>query len=216
MIKAVLFDMDGTILNTLPDMTNSVNYALEKMGCPTRTMEEIGSFVGNGIRQVMKLALPEDASELMLVQSIEYWGEHYSEHSQDFTAPYDGVIELMEKLRKLGLPYGIVSNKVHSSVLELNDSFFKADVAVGEQERYARKPAPDMLIAAMETLGVTSDECAYIGDTEVDYMAATNTKLMPIIVSWGFRPRTYLEEICDCEILDTTDEVYEFIRQRSR
>ncbi len=195
----ILFDLDGTLLNTLEDLTDAVNFALRQSGCPERSQREIRSFLGNGVRHLIGSALPEtDAPPLE--QVLEVYQEYYADHNQDKTAPYPGVLQALEQLKKR-YPVAIVSNKHHSAVETICAHYFGSNIyARGETADCPRKPAPDMLFRAMEALGV--DRCIYVGDSEVDLLAAKNAGVPCLTVSWGFRDRPELEqagaeEICD-------------------
>ena len=196
-INTIVFDMDGTVLNTLDDLTVSVNYVLEKYGMPGRTSKEYRMFFGNGIRHALELALPEGASPEMLDEMVPVFREHYDRHCLDNTRPYDGILDLMKELKDRGYKMAIVSNKIDSAVKELNTRFFSefVDVAIGEKPGIKRKPAPDTVYEALKELKSDVNEAVYIGDSEVDYATAQNSGLKCISVLWGFRDKEYLEEI---------------------
>ena len=196
-INTIVFDMDGTVLNTLEDLTISVNYVLEKYGMPKRTLEEYRMFFGNGIRHALELSLPEGTSPEILDEMVPVFREHYDRHCLDNTRPYDGILDLMKELKDRGYKMAIVSNKIDSAVKELNSRFFSdfVDVAIGEKPGIRRKPAPDTVIEALKELNSNVNETVYIGDSEVDYATAENSGLRCISVLWGFRDKEYLEEI---------------------
>lgn len=196
-INTVVFDMDGTVLNTIDDLATSVNYAMEKFGFPQRTVEDYRRAVGNGIRRAIELTVPEGTSQEVIDEMVPVFKEHYDEHCLDKTRPYDGIIELMIELKKRGYKMAIVSNKIDSAVKELNQRFFSEaiEVAIGEKPGVSRKPAPDMVWEALKELGSTEDEAVYIGDSEVDFATANNSNLPCISVLWGFRDKDLLEEI---------------------
>ena len=196
-INTIVFDMDGTVLNTLKDLTISVNYVLEKFGMPKRTLEEYRMFFGNGIRHALELSLPEGTSPEILDEMVPVFREHYDRHCLDNTRPYDGILDLMKELKDRGYKMAIVSNKIDSAVKELNSRFFSdfVDVAIGEKPGIRRKPAPDTVIEALKELNSNVNETVYIGDSEVDYATAENSGLRCISVLWGFRDKEYLEEI---------------------
>lgn len=208
--EAVLFDLDGTLLDTLIDLTNSVNYALEKMGYPKREKEEVRRFLGNGIKRLMELSCPEDIEEEAFERTFNLFKEHYDKHSQDNTKPYDGVLELMRKLSVQGVKLAIVSNKVDSAVAKLHERFFSeyVDVAIGDRPGLNRKPEPDSCLLAMKELGVSKENTVYIGDSEVDIATAANAGLDCITVLWGFRDRDFLEEKGAANIVSAPDEIY--------
>jgi len=194
----ILFDLDGTLLNTLDDLTDSVNYALNQFGCPPRTPRQIRSYLGNGAKQLIALSLPEEnAPDVDAV--LDVYRTYYNAHCQIKTAPYTGIPEALAKLGEK-YPLAVVSNKPDSATKPLVAQYFPGIYALGEKSDCPRKPAPDMLNKAMADIGV--DSCVYIGDSEVDVLTAKNTGVPCIAVSWGFRDREDLissgaEYICD-------------------
>ena len=195
-ITTIVFDMDGTVLNTLEDLTVSMNYVLGKFGMPGHTIEEYRSFFGNGVKEALRLALPDGASEDVIDEMLPIYKEHYDAHCLDKTRPYDGIVEVMKELKDRGYKLAIVSNKIDSAVKELNQRFFSdsVDVAIGEKPGINRKPAPDMVEAALEELNSSKEESVYVGDSEVDFLTAKNSGLPCISVLWGFRDKDYLIE----------------------
>ena len=195
-ITTIVFDMDGTVLNTLDDLTVSMNYVLDKFGYPGHTVEEYRLFFGNGVKEALRLALPEDVPSEIIDDMLPIYKEHYDAHCLDKTRPYDGVVEVMNELKQKGYKLAIVSNKIDSAVKELNQRFFAdaVGIAIGEKPGVNRKPAPDMVEAALKELGSTKEEAVYVGDSEVDFMTAKNSKLPCISVLWGFRDKEYLIE----------------------
>ena len=191
-MKALIFDLDGTLLDTIGDLHQSTNYALEKFGFPLRTREEVNSFVGNGLRRLIRLAVPEDTTEETVTDVLAEMKSHYAEHYADLTVPYAGIVELLKKCKEQGIPMAIVSNKADPYVKNLNKIFFGdlIPVAMGESDEIPRKPTPDMVHKAMEALGVT--EAYYVGDSEVDVQTAKNAGLPCLAVTWGFRTRDQL------------------------
>ena len=216
-IKAVIFDLDGTLLNTLEDLTDSTNAALQQYSYPTRTIDEVRRFVGNGVKLLMLRALgiekPEDNADFEDIFAA--FRAHYAEHSNDHTRPYDGVLELMERLRDAGIEMAIVSNKLDAAVKQLNEIYFSEyiSVAIGENEAAGvrKKPAPDTVYAALRELGVTAEESIYIGDSEVDLATAKNSGLPCISVLWGFRDKECLLEHGAQTLCDTPEQVWETI-----
>lgn len=209
--KAIIFDLDGTLTNTLTDLTASTNFALRYMGWSERTMEEVRHFVGNGVRRLMEQAVPENTSASDFEECFKAFQEHYVAHCQDNTDLYPGVRVMLEALKEKGYKLAIVSNKLQAGVTQLQNIFFKdlIDVAIGERKGVRRKPCPDMVELAMQELGVTADEAVYIGDSEVDIATARNSGLPCITVLWGFRERDYLQAAgascmveCPAEILE--------------
>lgn len=193
-IKNIVFDLDGTLLNTLDDLANSTNHALRLCGYNTHTTEEVRLMVGNGVANLIKRAMPTNCSEEEFNNCFAAFKQHYAVHCKDLTKPYDGILELLHELKSRGIRMAIVSNKLDSAVKELNQQFFKdyIDVAIGEIADVKRKPAPDMLLKAMEQLGAEKDETIYIGDSDVDIVTAHNTGIPCISVLWGFRDKPFL------------------------
>ncbi|MCR4897014.1 MAG: HAD family hydrolase [Lachnospiraceae bacterium] len=193
--NTVIFDMDGTVLNTLEDLTDAVNYVLERFGMPLRTLEEYRRFFGSGIRVAITCAVPEGTPESTIDAMLPVFREYYTAHCLDKTGPYDGILPLMKTLKERGYRCAIVSNKIDPAVKELNERFFAeyVDVAIGERPGVARKPAPDMVRIAMEELGAAPEESVYVGDSEVDLQTAENAGLPCIVALWGFRDRDFLE-----------------------
>ncbi len=192
----VIFDLDGTLLDTLEDLTDAVNYALGAYHMPLRTIEEIRCFVGNGVRNLMLQAVPEGDKNPKFEEVFSLFKEYYGEHCNDKTGPYSGVMDLMAKLQEKGYVMGIVSNKIDSAVKELNSMYFAdyIQVAIGECEGVQRKPAPDTVLAALQELGKKKETAIYIGDSEVDLATARNVGIPCISVLWGFRDKEFLEE----------------------
>lgn len=189
-----IFDLDGTLLDTLADLRASCNYALAAHGYPVRTLDEVRAFVGNGVGKLIERALPADASEQTRAEVLATFKAHYLEHGLDTTRPYDGVVELLRQLRARGCKTAVVSNKFDPAVKELCEHFFAGltDAAVGESAATRRKPAPDMVLAAMREIGVTPANAVYVGDSDVDLLTARNSGLRCISVLWGFRTRAFL------------------------
>ena len=193
---AVIFDLDGTLLNTLFDLADSVNWALKKYNMPLRTVEEVRAFVGNGLRNLMDQAVPEGENNPVFETLFEEFREYYKGHCNIKTAPYDGILELLERLKEQGHPMAIVSNKIDSGVKELNEIHFSdyVEVAIGEREGIARKPAPDSVVEALRLLGIDKENAVYVGDSDVDIATANNADVRCITVLWGFRDEEFLAE----------------------
>ena len=209
MINTVVFDMDGTVLNTLEDLTDAVNYVFSKFDLPPRGKEEYRKFFGNGIGYAMKCAAPEGTPDSLFDEMIPLFREYYDKHCLDKTRPYDGILELMKALKDKGYRMAIVSNKIASAVKELNDRFFSdyVEVAIGEKPGIKRKPAADMVIAALTELGSERGEAVYIGDSEVDLETARNSGLPCITALWGFRDKDYLIEKGAVTFANTPEDV---------
>lgn len=187
----ILFDLDGTLLNTLEDLRDATNVALRHFGCPARSLEEIRTFVGNGARNQIRMSLPGREDDPDLDAVLEFYKEYYSGHCQNKTAPYAGILDALADLGK-DWPIAIVSNKPDAAVKTLCAQYFPGVYAQGESAECPRKPAPDMVLKAMEAIGV--ERCIYVGDSEVDVRTARNAGVPCISVLWGFRDRGILEE----------------------
>lgn len=192
--KTLIFDLDGTLLNTLADLAAATNYTLRKNGFPERSTDEVRMFVGNGIGKLIERAVPAGTSAAMQKQVFADFNAYYKEHCADTTCAYPGVLQLLKEARELGCQTAIVSNKADYGVQELAKQYFPGllDTACGEQAGIARKPAPDMLLAVMQKLGADKESTIYIGDSDTDLLTAANTGIPCIGACWGFRGREFL------------------------
>lgn len=213
MYKLAVFDMDGTILDTLEDLKDSTNFALEKCGYPTRSYDEVRRFVGNGIRKLIERAVPKGLTVEQIDRVHEVFTEHYKVHCADKTKAYDGIKPLLEKLRASGVKTAVVSNKADYGVQELCKEYFDGlfDYAVGEREGIRRKPAPDAVNEALRVLGIDKSEAVYIGDSDVDFETAKNAELPCISVLWGFRDEEFLREKGATQFVRDPAEIYDII-----
>ncbi|MDE6005182.1 MAG: HAD family hydrolase [Oscillospiraceae bacterium] len=193
--QLAIFDLDGTILNTLKDLYLAMNYALREKNFPERSLLEIKSFVGNGILKLIKRSVPVGTSDEEIMQIHQIFREYYSEHCKDNTAPYSDIIEVIQKLRNAGIKTAVISNKIDSAVKILCQDYFPNlfDIVTGEKQGVPRKPAPDSVQAILQTLHYTSEQAIYIGDSEVDIQTAKNSGLSCISVAWGFRDEEFLK-----------------------
>lgn len=193
-MRAVIWDLDGTLLNTLTDLAASVNAALAQNGMPPRSIEEVRAFVGNGIRKLMIRAVPGGEENPAFEKALEDFTRHYGAHSQDATRPYDGILETLDALAGEGVRHGIVSNKIDFAVKQLSTTYFgtRMCAAIGDDPSRERKPAPDSVLAAMREMGVTAQETVYVGDSDVDVHTARNAGLPCVAVLWGFRDEACL------------------------
>lgn len=187
--ELAVFDMDGTILDTLGDLKNSLNAALAANGFPARSLEQVRRFVGNGIAKLVERGVPEGTDPATAEKVLADFSAHYKLHCTDTTKPYDGVPELLQSLRAGGVRTAVVSNKADFAVQSLAGKYFPGllDFVLGERPGIAKKPAPDMVETALAALGVSKSRAVYIGDSEVDVATAANTGLSGIFVTWGFR-----------------------------
>lgn len=211
--ELAIFDMDGTILNTLEDLTEATNYALKINNFPTHTIDEIRTFVGNGIRRLIERAVPKDTLTDSINAVFDTFTTYYKEHCADKTQPYEGIITLLNNLREQGCKIAVVSNKAHEAVQTLCDQYFNDlfDYAVGERPGIAKKPAPDSVNEVLHHLQIKTEHAVYIGDSEVDIQTADNALMDSIIVSWGFREVSFLKEQGAKTIVSTTDEIEKII-----
>ena len=195
-IEAIIFDLDGTLLNTLDDLCNSVNHALVKNAQPTISLEDTRRFVGNGVERLMESAVPGGRSNPVFDKSLKDFKEHYSKNSEVMTKPYPGIIPLLEDLKSRDCKMAVVSNKFDEAVKYLCEKYFGAYIktAMGESADAPKKPAPDMVFKALKELGVEKDRALYVGDSEVDIKTAANAGLPCVCVSWGFRDVQTLKE----------------------
>lgn len=209
----IIFDLDGTLLNTIEDLADSVNAALRMYGFPCRKVDEIKSFVGNGIERLMELSIPNGVNNLQYEKCLEYFRRHYSMNMQNKTAAYEGIMELLGQLSKENYKLAIVSNKFDKAVKELNKVYFEKyiEVAIGESEGISKKPAPDIVFKALDELGSTVDKAIYVGDSEVDIETSKNSGVLCVGVTWGFRDRKILEVKGADHIIDTPQELLKII-----
>lgn len=192
--KAYIFDLDGTLLDTLLDLANAVNFAMRAKGYPERTVEEVKSFIGNGIKMLIKRSVPENTSGKDYAEALEIFTKYYLEHIADYTKPYDGMIEVVKTLRENGCKVAVLSNKAHFAAQAVVKDFFGDifDIVVGKMDEFPSKPEPESLFYTMKTLGVTAEESVYIGDSDVDVLTANNAGLPCIGVTWGNRDEDVL------------------------
>lgn len=196
MKHAVIFDLDGTLLNTLGDLRAATNHALEVRGLPPHSMEEIRQFIGNGIRLLICRAMPEGTPEAEIDAALDDFKAYYAAHIHDRTVPYDGIPQLLTALRKRGIQVAVLSNKIDSASQQLIEYFFpgKTDVVFGEHVGVPRKPDPTSCRMVMQQLGVQPEQVLYVGDSGTDMQTAKNAGLYAVGVTWGFRSKEVLLE----------------------
>ncbi|MFR7478546.1 MAG: HAD family hydrolase [Acutalibacteraceae bacterium] len=211
--KTVLFDLDGTLLNTLGDLTASTNAAMEKMGFATHTLDDVRRFVGNGIGLLIARSIPGGKENPKYEETLQVFREHYGAHCLDTTQPYPGVMEMLHQLQANGVKMGILSNKADFAVKSLCQRFFGplVPVCVGERPSVRRKPAPDAVLACMEELKSDAAHTVYVGDSDVDIETARNAGLRCLSCTWGFRDRTFLLEHGATTLVDTPKALLEEI-----
>ena len=194
--QTYVFDLDGTLLDTLGDLAASTNYALRTHGMPEHALDDVRRFVGNGVRVLMERAVPQGAENPQFEAAFQTFRTHYMQHSLDTTKPYDGILETLEALNAEGCRLAVVSNKMMAATQELCRHFFRdtIEVAIGEHEAQGirKKPAPDTVNEAFRQLGVGKERAVYVGDSDVDILTARNSGLPCISVLWGFRDRDFL------------------------
>lgn len=195
-MKTIIWDLDGTLMDTLQDLHEAVNHALAQFGMPQRTLEQIRWSVGNGVRKLVILSVPEGENNRQFEAVFAEFKRYYMVHCQDHTGLYPGIAELLKELKQNGVRMAVVSNKLQSGVDELYNVWFKdtIEVAVGERPEMQRKPAPDMVNFALKQLNIDKENAVYIGDSDVDLATAHNSGLPCISVLWGFRDKAFLEQ----------------------
>ena len=192
--KLVLFDLDGTLLDTLGDLTAAVNHILAELGYPRRSHEEVRSYLGNGARDLLKLSLPCAVDDALFEEYLEKYKKYYNAHSKIETKPYAGVVELLTELKNRGVCTAVVSNKPDVATKSLCQEYFGdlIDLAIGDRADIVRKPAADPILFAMKTLGC--ETAVHVGDSDVDVETAKNAGIPCVAVTWGFRDRDVLED----------------------
>lgn len=211
--KLVIFDLDGTILDTLDDLADAVNQALESNNLPQRTIDQIRSFVGNGIKKLIDRSVPDGCSDETIERVFECFKEYYSLHNCDKTHPYDGIIDLLIKIRNHGIKTAVVSNKTDNAVQVLIEKFFYGlfDYAFGERDGVAKKPSPDSVLEVLKYAETDKCDAVYIGDSEVDIQTSANCGIKSIIVDWGFRDKDFLLKNGADIIVSTVEELENII-----
>lgn len=211
--NTVIFDLDGTLLNTLEDLRDSVNVIMESYKWPIHSLEQVRSYVGNGLGKLMECAIPEGKENVQFEEAFGEFKKYYTAHCRIKTKPYDDVLWLIQQLSEKGFQQAIVSNKNDGAVKELNEIYFSKyiSVAIGDRPGARRKPAPDSVFTALEQLGSSREEAVYIGDSDVDYATAKNSGLPCILVSWGFRDRKLLDSFGDAQVVDSCQEILDLL-----
>ncbi len=215
MKNAIIFDLDGTLLDTRDDLRDALNHSLAAHSYPTRTLDEARRFVGNGIRNLVSRGVPAGTAEADIDAVFETFKPYYQAHCLDKTKPYEGILELLVRLKQTGYPTAVVSNKADAAVQTLCDRFFPGlvDFAVGERQNVRRKPAPDSVLAALDALKVSREQAVYVGDSEVDIQTARNAGLPCISVTWGFRTEKTLLEAGAERLVHTPRELWELLQE---
>lgn len=210
-IENYIFDLDGTLLNTLDDLAASTNYALRSAGMPERTTDEVRRFVGNGVKKLMERAIPGGLDNPLFDSTYATFRKHYLEHGLDTTRPYDGIPEVLRELKRRGKRLAIVSNKFYAATQELAQHFFPdtIKVAIGERDNIRKKPAPDTVLEAMRQLGIGREGTVYVGDSDVDIDTARNCGVPCLSVLWGFRDRQFLIDHGATTLIERPEQLLE-------
>ena len=208
-MNLIIFDLDGTVLDTLADLAAALNYALKRNGLPGRALQEVRSFVGNGIRKLIECGVPAGTDKITTDAVHADFSAYYALHCADATAPYPGIRETLAALRAHGYRTAVVSNKIDSAVQTLVPRYFGGDFdfAVGEKPGVRAKPAPDAVFAALEALGETKENAVFVGDSEVDIQTAANAGIPCVSVTWGFKDRDFLISHGAKTLIDTPEEL---------
>src|SRR5690554_3017830 len=215
MIKGIIFDMDGTILNTIEDIKISVNHAMRHFNLKEKTLHEVKDGVGSGAINLIEDIVPKGTSKEDIYKIYRVYQDHYDKHSNDHTGPYPGILDLLKHLKNTGYKLAVVSNKLEYLVQELNHQTFKDyfDVSIGETKDIPIKPAPDMLYKALNLLNLSKDEVLFIGDSDVDMMTATNANIKSVGVTWGYRSKEVLLKHKASYIINQANELIKIINK---
>ena len=214
----IVFDCDGTLLDTLTDLRNAVNYVLRTHDLPERSIPEVKAALGNGVAHLMRQSLPTSISEAQFNTYLDEFKAYYGEHLQDYTAPYPGMLDVLDTLRAKGYKLAIVSNKIQEGITPLNKEYFgdRLPVAIGERPGLQRKPAPDMVLQALKELNSTPEESIYVGDSEVDVATAENSGLLCIGVTWGFREESLHQELGVTHIARKAEDILSIVENLNK
>lgn len=212
-IKGIIFDLDGTLLDTLEDLTDAVNHVMQAFSLETKSLDQVRSYVGNGVVKLIEQCVPGGDTHVQFSEILNAFMDYYEKNCDHKTKPYDGILSLIEKLHGEKRQLGIVSNKFDSAVKELNRQYFHSwiDFALGVSDALHRKPAPDMVYACIEQMHLKPEEVVYIGDSEVDLMTAQNAGIKCISVLWGFRSLDVLLEYGATEVVSTVKELEDIL-----
>lgn len=207
-----IFDLDGTLLNTLNDLAASTNYALRSVNLPEHSVDDVRRFVGNGVRKLMERAIEGGDKNPLFDEAYATFRRHYLEHGLDTTQPYPGIMEMLKELKARGKRIAVVSNKFYDATQELVKHFFGeyVEVAIGERENIRKKPAPDTVVEAMRMLGVGKENAVYIGDSDVDFNTAKNVGIPCVSVLWGFRDKGFLRSIGATTFITSPEELLDY------
>jgi len=213
LIRGIIFDMDGTILNTIEDIKTSVNHAMNYFGLKEKTLQEVKDAVGRGAINLIEDVVPKETSKEDILKIYEVYQKHYDTYANQQTGPYPGILDLLKKLKAKGYKLAVVSNKLEYLVNELNHQTFKDyfDVSIGETDGIPIKPAPDMLYKALDLLKLNKEEVLFIGDSDIDMLTATNAHIKSVGVTWGYRSKEVLIKYQAAYIINKADELLHII-----
>lgn len=214
MIDTLIFDLDGTLLDTLEDLRDSTNIALCKSGYPERSLEEVKCFVGNGVKKLIERAVPVDTDSENIEDCLGVFKENYKKNMFNKTAPYNGILEILSILKEKGFKIAVVSNKFDAAVKDLCEKYFKdlVSIAIGQSENIPKKPSPESVFKAIEGLNSKAENTIYIGDSEVDCQTAKNAKIPCIAVTWGFRSKDVLQSNGADYIVDAPCDIIKIVK----
>ncbi len=215
MKKLIIFDLDGTLLDTLTDLQNSVNFALGAFSFPLKDKEHIRLAVGNGVAKLMERSIPNGTANPQYFSCLENFKNHYAKHYDDETHPYEGIKETVLKLKKLGYKTAVATNKINSVAHELVNKYFSScfDYVLGDIDGVPKKPHPTMINNIIKHFNFNKEECFYIGDTNVDEQTGLNAQIDYVLVSYGFRTEEEIKNTCSCKtILSSTSAVYDYFK----
>ena len=216
----LIFDLDGTLLNTLEDLADSTNFALKEFNYPQKTIEQVCNYVGNGVAKLIERAIPDGRNNPDFEKCLAVFKENYSKNMYNKTGPYLGIIEMLSELRVKGCKVAVVSNKFDAAVKDLCRKYFPnlIDVAIGENEAAGikKKPAPDTVLEVVKEFGASVDNCIYIGDSDVDIMTAKNSNMPCISVTWGFRDLEFLKKSGANIIVNKPSEIVDYIETSAK
>lgn len=212
-ITTLIFDLDGTLLYTLDDLTDSINYVLSEFGFPLKSIDEIRNSVGNGVYLLIERVIPDGRNNPHFDECVESFKKHYSENMFNKTKPYEGVIDILKRLKTDNYNIAVVSNKFDNAVKELVGRYFNGliDVSVGQRNGVAKKPAPDAVNEVISTLGVDKSECIFIGDSEVDIETANNAGLPCLSVTWGYKDIDFLYQHGASTLVYSPEDIWELV-----
>ena len=214
MIKSIIFDLDGTLLNTIEDLANACNYVLTTLGYKTHEVEKYKTFVGNGRYKLVERMLPEDRRDMENIEkALKLFDTYYEKHMIDMTKPYDGIMEMLDSLINRGINIAVVSNKPHEFTTEVVKNYFRDrfKVVYGHKKNTKEKPDPWAVLEVIEEFNVNKDECLYIGDSEIDINTAKNAGVKSVGVEWGFRGKGELEAAGANYIVNKPEQILEIL-----